>query len=204
MFEEILVKIKNNKTIPLVMAGILLFFMVIALLPACSATTTPSVPAPKTVDTPASAPVPATTQTPLPISYPKPPGPIKEKWINATVDGDTLLVLATDIRSNWNTAFKMTDKGKTLNFMAYVFNGEIQVRANVCPPCRSIGYSLNKDELVCDTCETTFKAVDGLGIQGACVKFPKAAIKYQIVNDNLVMNIGELVDAYQRTLNGKG
>jgi nitrite reductase/ring-hydroxylating ferredoxin subunit len=178
--------------------AVLLSLMLIIV--ACSAPTSASVPTQKPVDIPVSAPVPAANSTPTPPSNSKPSGPIKEKWLDSQVSGDTVSIPISDIKSNWNTAFKLVNKGSTLNFMAYVLNGEIQVRANVCPPCRSIGYALNNDILVCDTCATTFNAKTGVGIQGACVNYPKAAVQYKIVNGDIVMSIADLVNAYQDTL----
>jgi hypothetical protein len=176
----------------------------VLIITSCAAPVSVPTASPKPVDIVTAAPAPVANPSPVAPSNPKPSGPIKEKWINAQVTGDVVSIALNDVKNNWNNAFKMSNKGSTLNFMAYVFNGEIQVRANVCPPCRSIGYSLSNDELVCDTCGTTFKAVDGSGIQGACVKFPKAAIQYKVVNDTIVMNLDDLVNAYQKTLNGKG
>jgi nitrite reductase/ring-hydroxylating ferredoxin subunit len=176
----------------------------ILIIVACAAPATAPAPTPKTVDIPASAPSPAANPASLPAPAAKPSGPVKEKWIDAQVTEDTASIAVKDVRDNWNTAFKIANKGATLNFMAYVLNGEIQVRANVCPPCRSIGYTLNNDILVCDTCATTFKATNGSGIQGACVKFPKAAVQYKVVNDAIVMNVNDLVNAYQKTLSGNG
>jgi nitrite reductase/ring-hydroxylating ferredoxin subunit len=174
------------------------------IIVACSAPSTTPAAAQKPVDITVSTPTPAANPTLAPAAATKPSGPIREKWINAQVTDDTASIAAKDVKDNWNTAFKMDNKGTTLNFMAYVSNGEIQVRANVCPPCRSIGYSLNNDILVCDTCATTFKATNGAGIQGACVKFPKAAVQYKVVNDSIVMNVTDLVNAYQKTLSGNG
>jgi nitrite reductase/ring-hydroxylating ferredoxin subunit len=87
-----------------------------------------------------------------------------------------------------------------MNFMAYVLDGEIYVRANVCPPCWSIGFSLDEDILICDRCATRFKAQTGEGISGACVGYPKAAVPYEINNGNIVMNSTALVAAYQDTI----
>jgi nitrite reductase/ring-hydroxylating ferredoxin subunit len=86
-----------------------------------------------------------------------------------------------------------------MNFMAYVWDGEISVRANVCPPCRSIGFSLERDILVCDTCMTTFEAKTGGGIEGACVDFPKASVPYEVTDGNAVMKGTDLIAAYQDT-----
>jgi uncharacterized membrane protein len=87
-----------------------------------------------------------------------------------------------------------------MNFMAYIYDEELMVRANVCPPCRSIGFTLTGDELVCDRCATTFESKTGAGIQGACVAYPKASVKYKIEDGNLVMKEADLVRAYEETI----
>jgi len=85
--------------------------------------------------------------------------------------------------------------------MAYILDGKIYARANVCPPCRSVGFSLSGDILVCNSCSTKFKATTGEGVSGACVKYPKASVSYTISDGNVVMNKADLVTAYQNTLN---
>jgi len=106
----------------------------------------------------------------------------------------------TEVENDWNTHFKLEIQSDEMNFMAYVLDGEIHVRANVCPPCRSIGFSLEDDILVCDRCATTFEAKAGDGIQGACVDFPKASVPYEITDGNIVMKGADLIDAYQDTI----
>jgi nitrite reductase/ring-hydroxylating ferredoxin subunit len=193
----------NKKMFKKIVIGSFLLSLIVIVV-ACSAPTSASVPAQQPLQIPVSAPAPAANPTPVP-SNPKPSGPIKEKWMDPQVSGDIVSIPVSDVKNNWNTAFKIVNKGSTLNFMAYISNGEIQVRANVCPPCRSIGYSLTKDDvLVCDTCGTSFRAKDGSGIQGACVNYPKAAVQYKIADNNIVMTVNDLVTAYQKTLSGKG
>ena len=84
--------------------------------------------------------------------------------------------------------------------MSYLLNETIYVRANVCPPCKSIGYSLFEDVLVCDRCATTFEADTGDGIDGACVDFPKAEVPYETVSSSIVMDEADLIAAYEDTL----
>ena len=144
--------------------------------------------------------VPSTTNPP---SSSKPSGPIKAKWIDPQIDGNTVLIPLNEVNNNWNTHFKVDAQSGTMNFMAYVLDGEIYVRANVCPPCRSIGFSLDKDILVCDRCATTFKAKTGDGIQGACVDYPKAEVPYKTANGNIVMNETNLASAYKDTIKAR-
>lgn len=144
------------------------------------------------------------TPAALPVPGKQPAGPIKATWINATVDNDTVTIPLSAVYNNWDTHFKVQIASGTETFMAYLLNNTVYVRANICPPCRSIGFSLKNDILVCDACGTTFQAKTGAGIAGACVAFPKAPVQYKIVNNNVVMNVVDLASAYQKTVNGKG
>jgi len=127
-------------------------------------------------------------------------GPIEALWIESQVVGDTVSILRSVVEDNWNIHFNVNTQGEDMNFMAYVLDGEIYVRANVCPPCQSIGFSLEEAVLICDTCATTFKAQTGEGIGGACVDYPKASVPYETQDGNIVMNSANLITAYQDTI----
>ena len=135
-----------------------------------------------------------------PSSNPTPSVSTKATSIEPQVTGDIVSVPASEIESNWNVRFKVETQDGNMDFMAYVLDGEIYVRANVCPPCQSTGFSLDEDILVCARCATEFKAQTGEGIRGACVGYPKAAVPYQINGGNVVMNSTDLITAYQDTL----
>jgi nitrite reductase/ring-hydroxylating ferredoxin subunit len=185
-----------------VVIGAALLAVVLVVVACAGPTSTPSsaapAPKPSTTETPSSAQTPTPSQAPAAV--PKPAGPIKAKWIEPQVDGDTVSIPQSEVENNWNVHFKVDIQGSTETFMAYVLDGKIYVRANVCPPCRSIGYSLDKDVLVCDRCATRFKAKSGDGIDGACVNYPKALVPYEIAGGSLAMKKDDLVVAYQNTL----
>jgi len=126
--------------------------------------------------------------------------PIKATWIEPQVLGDTVSIPVSEVENSRNVHFNLKTQGEDMNFMAYVLDGEIFVRANVCPPCRSIGFSLEEAVLVCDTCATTFGAETGGGIEGACVNFPKASVPYEINSGNIIMNSTDLKVAYEDTI----
>ncbi len=126
---------------------------------------------------------------------------ISPTWITPQVSGKTVSISASEVEKNTIVHFRIpASTGGSLTFMAYKLDGKIQVRADVCPPCRSTSFSLSGDILVCDTCSTKFKATNGEGISGACVNYPKAAIAYETTNGNMVMNADALVTAYQNTI----
>jgi nitrite reductase/ring-hydroxylating ferredoxin subunit len=135
-----------------------------------------------------------------PTSNPAPSGPIKATLIEPQVAGDIVSIPVSEVENNWNVSFKVETQDGNMTFMAYVLDGEIYVRANVCPPCQSTGFSLDEAVLICDRCATTFKAQTGEGIAGACVGYPKASVPYEIEDSNIVMNSTDLIAAYQDTL----
>jgi nitrite reductase/ring-hydroxylating ferredoxin subunit len=125
---------------------------------------------------------------------------IQAKWIEPQVAGDTVSISVSEVESNRNVHFQVETESGNMHFMAYLLDAQIHVRANVCPPCRGIGYSLDGNVLVCDRCATMFRASTGEGIGGACVNYPKAAVAYSISNGSIVMRSADLVEAYQNTL----
>jgi nitrite reductase/ring-hydroxylating ferredoxin subunit len=135
-----------------------------------------------------------------PTVNPTPSGPIKATLIEAQVTDGTVSIPVSEVESNWNVSFEVETQGGSMTFMAYVSDGEIWIRANVCPPCRSTGFSLDDDTLVCDRCATTFNAETGEGIRGACVDYPKASVPYGINDGNIVMNSADLITAYEDTI----
>ena len=137
--------------------------------------------------------------TPVPAAQ-QPSGPIKATWIEPQVAGDTVSIPVSEVNDNKIVHFNVAVAlGSEMAFMAYDIDGKLNVRANVCPPCRSIGFSLDKDTLICDTCQTTFKAKTGDGISGACVDYPKATVAYEISDGKVVMRGNDLLTAYKST-----
>jgi nitrite reductase/ring-hydroxylating ferredoxin subunit len=96
--------------------------------------------------------------------------------------------------------FTLDATGGKMPYMAYVFEGKTYVRADICPPCRSYTFSIEKDILICDTCGSRFKAGTGESVSGACVNYPKAAVAFEVKDGSIVMKADALKAAYQDTL----
>ena len=172
--------------------SILLLLVLTLSLAACAS------PAPASISV--ITPTPITAPTLTPTQNPKPSGPIDAKWIEAQVNGDTVSIPVSEIENDWNTRFKVQAADGNISAMAYVLDGVIYVRADICPPCRSQGFTLTGNILDCDSCHTKFKASTGEGVSGACVNYPKTSVSYTITDGNVVMSRADLVTAYQNTL----
>jgi len=126
---------------------------------------------------------------------------IKATWINPQLVGDTVSIPVSEVENDRIVHFEFIEQDQGMTFMAYDLSGEIYVRANICPPCHSVGFSLRQSTLVCDTCGTVFDAKTGAGTSGGCVAYPKAAVAYEIGSDDISMKSIDLVAVYQDTVN---
>ncbi|MDP2918707.1 MAG: Fe-S-containing protein [Dehalococcoidia bacterium] len=130
----------------------------------------------------------------------EPKSPVAPTWITPEVSAGTVSIPFDLVQSKRNTHFKVETEKGTAYYMAYVYSGKTHVRADVCVPCRSISFTLDKNLLVCDSCGTTFNASDGTGVAGACVRYPKAAVPFETVSGKMVMKQADLLKAFEDTL----
>lgn len=122
------------------------------------------------------------------------------KWITAQVSNDSVSIPVTEVKNDKIIHFFLKTQNGDKAFMAYELKGKLYIRANICPPCNSRGFSLRNDTLICDTCKTVFDAKTGNGIRGACVDYPKASVLYEIVDNKLIIKTPDLISAYQNTI----
>ena len=176
--------------------GIVASLLLIVLSSCSSTATSPGTSQPSTSKSSSSS---SESSAPI-IPTGQPANPVKQVTIDVEVTGDTVVIPLDKVTSNLNTRFKLaTDEGE-MTFMAYVWDGQLNVRADICPPCRSKSFTLAKGTLVCDACGTVFNAVNGQGIKGACVAYPKESAAFQVSGNNILVGKANLVTAYKNTL----
>jgi nitrite reductase/ring-hydroxylating ferredoxin subunit len=128
---------------------------------------------------------------------------VKATEIKSQLNGETVSISLSDVQKSINTRFRVASPTSDLTYMAYEYDGQLYVRADICPPCRSQSFTLKGDTLVCDSCGTVFDARTGAGKSGACVAYPKASVTYQVQDGSLIMKGTDLVTAFNNTLNPK-
>jgi uncharacterized Zn finger protein (UPF0148 family) len=125
---------------------------------------------------------------------------ISPTWITPEINGDSVSIPTDVVESKVNIHFEVQTEKRTAYFLSYVFGGKAYVRADYCPPCRSINFTLYKGTLVCNSCGTVFSVTDGKGLQGACVNYPKASVPYETISGKMVMKQADLITAFENTL----
>lgn len=142
----------------------------------------------------------ATNPGPGQIAVANPKGVVQPTTITATTNGDVASIPLSQVTQNLNTRFIVDTPSGQMSYMAYVWNGNVNVRADICPPCGSRSFRLTNGTLICNACGTVFNAQSGEGKSGACVRYTKEAVNFQVSGDNINMTMADLVTAYQNTL----
>lgn len=174
-------------------------------------TNTEAGPAGSGTDTAKTVSVKTTAETPIITDYPsdlKVEGPsrfdataLSAVWTEPEINGEMVSIPVELVEKYWIVNFQMTINGKNVPLMAVkTTDGKINIMPRICVPCRSEGWHLKDDVLICDACGTTFDAKSGDGIQGACKDFPKALIPYTTDEGKFTMTIADIADAYTKTL----
>jgi uncharacterized membrane protein len=126
---------------------------------------------------------------------------VKQVTINAQISADMVSLPLSVVESNVNSRFLVKTATDTLSFMAYEYNKQLYIRADICPPCGSQSFTLTNGTLVCDRCGTVFNAGTGVGTKGPCIKFAKQSVNYVIKDGSIQMKGADLTTAFQKTLN---
>lgn len=136
----------------------------------------------------------------IPAQPPAATGPIPATPLRVARVGDVVTIPLSAVADVTNTEFGISVNDRSLDFMAYVLDGDLYVRASACPPCSSLAYALDGGTLLCQACDTIFDARTGEGIEGACVDYPKAAVAYEVNGDLVTMKVADLVLAWDETV----
>lgn len=76
--------------------------------------------------------------------------------------------------------------GKTVPLTAFIQpDGKVMVAVSFCEPCKSTSFHISGNQLICNTCGTTWDLQTLKGISGGCQAYPPQALTYSLNGDNL-------------------
>lgn len=76
--------------------------------------------------------------------------------------------------------------GKTVPLTAFIQpDGKVMVAVSFCEPCKSTSFHISGNQLICNTCGTTWDLQTLKGISGGCQTYPPQALTYSLNGDNL-------------------
>jgi len=76
--------------------------------------------------------------------------------------------------------------GKTVPLTAFVQpDGKVMVAVSFCEPCKGSEFHITGNQIICNTCGTTWDLQTLKGISGGCQTYPPQALTYTLNGDNL-------------------
>jgi len=118
------------------------------------------------------------------VQYPQSPTemrPVQAK----TENGKILLPLQTVLEKKF-VAFDYQSSRGVVPLLAYVSpEGKVVTAVSMCEPCNSTRFHIRSDELICNSCGTTWELNNLSGISGACQKYPPDPLPSTIAGDEI-------------------
>jgi len=118
------------------------------------------------------------------VQYPQSPTemrPVQAK----TENGKILLPLETVLEKKF-VAFDYQSPRGVIPLLAYVSpDGKVVTAVSMCEPCNSTRFHIRSDELICNSCGTTWELANLSGVSGACQKYPPDPLPSTITGNEI-------------------
>ncbi len=119
-----------------------------------------------------------------PFDYPAAPVRMMPAPVE-TRDGKIIFKL-DDLKKNRFIRFNYKSGSSSLPMLAYISEeGKVITAVSVCEPCNSTSFHIKGEELVCNSCGTTWEVNSLNGVSGSCQKYPPDAVPSIVVGDEV-------------------
>ena len=116
--------------------------------------------------------------------YPK--APTRMFDVPAKVENGKITIPLDVVVQKKFVAFDYVGKAAEVPLLAYISGeGKLVTGVSMCEPCNSRRFHIKGDELVCNTCGSTWELDNLSPISGACGRFPPDAIPSSVVGNEI-------------------
>ncbi len=119
-----------------------------------------------------------------PFDYPA--TPVRMRPAGAVVRDGKIIFSLEELKKNKFIRFDYKSSGTSLPLLAYISGeGKVITAVSVCEPCNSTSFHIKGEELVCNSCGTTWEVNSLNGVSGSCQKYPPDAVPSVVVGDEV-------------------
>ncbi|WP_407313334.1 DUF2318 domain-containing protein [Desulfosporosinus sp. SB140] len=105
---------------------------------------------------------------------------------NKIENGKELVTSLSDLKEKKFIKTDYSFNGKTIPLTAFIQpDGKVMVAVSYCEPCKGDSFHISGNQIVCNTCGTTWNLQTLKGISGGCQTYPPQALTYSLNGDNL-------------------
>ena len=105
------------------------------------------------------------------------------------VENGKIIIPLNDIKKEKFVSFTYNGNNGTVPLLAYISEeGKVITAISMCEPCNSTTFHIKSNELVCNSCGTTWEIDNLEAISGSCGKYPPDPIPSIVVGDEVQIN----------------
>ena len=115
-----------------------------------------------------------------------PPAATQMKATQIRTDNGSIILSLNTVLDKKIVAFDYSTSAGKIPLLAYVSpEGKVVTAVSMCEPCNSTHFHIRSDELVCNSCGTTWELDNLAGLSGACQEYPPDVVPHNIVADEI-------------------
>ncbi len=127
------------------------------------------------------------------VTYP--PVPRQMKTIETRVRENKIILPLDVVLQKKFVAFEFNNNGRVIPLLAYVSGeGKVITAISMCEPCNSTRFHIKGEQLVCNSCGTTWELNSLDGLSGACQGYPPDAIPSIVVGNEIQIEIAPVIN----------
>lgn len=120
--------------------------------------------------------------------------------IKSEVRDGKIIVSLDHLKEKKFLKFSYSKGSLSVPLLAYISEeGKVITAVSMCEPCNSESFHIRGDQLVCNSCGTTWELGNLNGISGSCQKFPPDPLPSTIVGNEIQIN-ESIVANWQRRI----
>lgn len=127
-----------------------------------------------------------------------PNSPTRMAFIQASVSDGIIRVPLAEVEKRHLVRFEYKTNGLVIPLLAYISQeGQLVTAISMCEPCNSTTFHIRAENLICNSCGTTWELDNLNGVSGSCQKFPPDPIPSRVVEGQVEIE-ASIVANWQR------
>ena len=131
------------------------------------------------------------------VNYPL--SPMGMVPITAKVENGKIIIPLDIVKDKKFVSFSYNGSGIAVPLLAYISEeGKVITAISMCEPCNSTSFHIKGNELVCNSCGTTWEVDNLEAISGSCGKYPPDPIPSVVVGKDIQINVSSVTNWQRR------
>jgi uncharacterized membrane protein len=131
------------------------------------------------------------------IEYPS--IPTQMSTIQSKIEDGKIIIPLDVVKNNKFVKFSYTGSGSVVPLLAYISEeGKVITAISMCEPCNSTTFHIKGDELICNSCGTTWDLNNMDAIRGSCGKYPPDPIPSTVQGNEIHIDVSSVANWQRR------